>query len=144
MKQVVEIARNWIGTPYVHQSSVKGAGCDCLGLLRGVWREIRGPEPEVAPAYSMDWGDDPANPVLLHAATRHLVAKPLSDVAPGDVLIFQMRANAAPKHVGLQGETGVNATCIHVYSGHAVLESPLSAPWQRRIAARFAFPLKGV
>ena len=28
----------WIGTPYRHQASLKGVGCDCLGLVRGVWR----------------------------------------------------------------------------------------------------------
>lgn len=33
--QIIDAARDWIGTPYVHQASAKGAGCDCLGLLRG-------------------------------------------------------------------------------------------------------------
>jgi len=46
---VERIARSWIGTPYVHQASVKGVGCDCLGLLRGVWRELVGAEPEKMP-----------------------------------------------------------------------------------------------
>ena len=39
---IVAAARGWIGTPYVHQASVKGLGCDCLGLLRGLWREMAG------------------------------------------------------------------------------------------------------
>ena len=42
-------ARSWIGTPYQHQASAKGAGCDCLGLVRGVWRALWGDEPEIAP-----------------------------------------------------------------------------------------------
>ena len=33
LSRVVATARAWIGTPYVHQASVRGAGCDCLGLL---------------------------------------------------------------------------------------------------------------
>ena len=45
---IVGAARGWIGTPYRHQASLKGVGCDCLGLLRGVWRELKGEEP--APA----------------------------------------------------------------------------------------------
>ncbi len=49
MSRIVASARGWIGTPYVHQASTKGAGCDCLGLLRGVWREINGAEPESVP-----------------------------------------------------------------------------------------------
>ncbi|MFL5163197.1 MAG: peptidase P60, partial [Microvirga sp.] len=40
-------ARSWIGTPYRHQASLKGIGCDCLGLLRGVWRGVMGREPEL-------------------------------------------------------------------------------------------------
>jgi cell wall-associated NlpC family hydrolase len=33
---IVAEARTWIGTPYRHQASLKGVGCDCLGLVRGV------------------------------------------------------------------------------------------------------------
>ena len=50
-------ARRWIGTPYLHQASVRGAGCDCLGLLRGVWRAVYGSEPEAVPAYTADWSE---------------------------------------------------------------------------------------
>src|SRR5690606_25246620 len=56
-RRVVEIAREWVGTPYRHQASAKGAGTDCLGLLRGVWREIYGAEPEPVPAYTADWSE---------------------------------------------------------------------------------------
>ncbi|MEE8633091.1 MAG: hypothetical protein V3S93_01305 [Methyloceanibacter sp.] len=48
-------ARGWLGTPYHHQASVKGVGCDCLGLVRGLWRELCGPEPEAMPRYTRDW-----------------------------------------------------------------------------------------
>ncbi len=46
---IVVTARLWIGTPYLHQASLRGIGCDCLGLLRGVWRDLYGPEPEAPP-----------------------------------------------------------------------------------------------
>ena len=54
---VVAEARSWIGTPYQHQASLKGVGCDCLGLVRGVWRALYGEEPEHVPAYSRDWAE---------------------------------------------------------------------------------------
>lgn len=41
---IIAIARSWLGTPYHDQASLRGVGCDCLGLARGVWREIVGPE----------------------------------------------------------------------------------------------------
>ena len=52
---VVDAARLWLGTPYVHQASVRGSGSDCLGLIRGVWRDLYGAEPEAPPAYTADW-----------------------------------------------------------------------------------------
>jgi NlpC/P60 family putative phage cell wall peptidase len=48
--EVLVRARDWLGTPYRHQASCKGAGTDCLGLLRGIWREIHGQEPRSVPA----------------------------------------------------------------------------------------------
>ncbi len=137
-RNVADIARGWVGTPYLHQASVKGAGADCLGLLRGVWREIYGEEPETVPAYSPDWSEPQRMEVLWAAAARHLREKPLAEIAPGDVILFRMRARSVAKHLGIVGCTGTSF--IHAYSGHGVVESPLSAPWRCRIAAVFEFP----
>ena len=140
MMDVVVAARGWIGTPYVHQQATKGAGCDCLGLLRGVWREVRGAEPEAIPAYSMDWSEPQGDERLWAAAARHLRAKPLRDAVAGDVLLFRMRAGSVAKHLGIQGQAGAAPSFIHAYAGRGVVESPLSSPWARRIVARFEFP----
>lgn len=138
--QVVAAARGWIGTPYRHQASCRGAGTDCLGLLRGVWREVLGAEPEAVPPYSRDWSEPARDEALWRAAARHLRWQGEGVEAPGDVLLFRMREGAVAKHLGIAGEMGAAPTFIHAYSGHAVLESPLSAPWARRIVARFTFP----
>jgi NlpC/P60 family putative phage cell wall peptidase len=125
----------------------KGAGSDCLGLLRGIWSELHDVEPEQVPAYTMDWSEPQGEERLWQAALRHLQAKPLDHAAVGDVILFRMRAGAVAKHLGVQsGVCGsvdparADAKFIHAYSGHGVVESPLSAPWQRRIVARFQFP----
>ena len=138
---IVAEARLWIGTPYRHQASMLGAGADCLGLLRGVWRALYGPEPEAVPAYTQDWAEPSGDEVLMNAAQRWLLPKPLFEAAPGDVLLFRMRTGSIAKHLGIVSETGADAKFIHAYSGHGVIESPLSAPWERRIAARFEFPM---
>ena len=62
--QVIAAARLWLGTPYVHQASVLGAGCDCLGLARGVWRDLVGAELQAIPPYSRDWGETGVREVL--------------------------------------------------------------------------------
>ncbi|MEO0381256.1 MAG: NlpC/P60 family protein [Pseudomonadota bacterium] len=141
---IVHEARAWIGTPYVHQQAAKRAGCDCLGLVRGVWRGVIGSEPERPPAYSMDWSEPQGEELLWAAALRHLTAKPVADAAIGDVVLFRMRAGAVAKHLGVQTAIGEHPTFVHAYSGHGVVESPLSAPWARRIVARFEFPTEEV
>ncbi len=134
-------ARGWLGTPYVHQASSRGGGTDCLGLIRGVWRALYGAEPEAVPAYTMDWSEPARAEDLWQAALRHLTPVSLANTpAPGDVLLFRMRDTGVAKHLGLQGNVGPDPTFVHAYSGHAVMESPLSTPWRRRIVARFGFP----
>ncbi|WP_134679655.1 NlpC/P60 family protein [Paracoccus ravus] len=135
---VVDIARSWIGTPYVHQASLKHGGTDCLGLVRGIWRECLGSEPEILPPYTPDWGETGGEELLLAGARRVLIVA--KDAAPGDVLIFRMRPGAVAKHMGVQGEIGRVASFIHAYDRHGVVESPLSSPWRSRIVGRFRFP----
>lgn len=142
MNRVVTEARRWIGTPYRHQASTLGAGCDCLGLLRGVWRGLNGGEPEAVPAYAADWSEVSREERLWAAARRHLAEVSRHVAAPGDVILFRMRSGSVAKHLGIQGEIGAMPTVIHAYSGQAVVESPLSRPWARRIVARFRFPSK--
>jgi NlpC/P60 family putative phage cell wall peptidase len=142
-QRIVVAARGWIGTPYQHQAACKGAGCDCLGLIRGLWQEVLGQEPERPPAYSMDWSEPARIEALWEAAKRHLRPKAVTDEAPGDVFLFRMRDGSVAKHLGVAGRIGAQATFIHAYSGHGVVESPLSAPWRRRIVARFEFPQEG-
>ena len=87
--RIVAEARSWIGTPYHHATSLKGIGCDCLGLVRGVWRAVLGPEPEAAGPYSPDWAEAGGEERLLWAARRHMVEIDPADLAPGDVLLFR-------------------------------------------------------
>lgn len=137
---IVTEARQWVGTPYVHQMSRRGAGCDCLGLIRGVWRETMGYEPEVPPPYSMDWSEPQGEERLWDAALRHLT--PLKDGVsrPGTVLLFRMRAGGVAKHLGILSAAGDHPQFIHAYNRRGVIESHLSRPWARRVVARFNFP----
>jgi len=138
--RAADVALSWVGTPYRHQASCKGAGTDCLGLLRGVWRELIGAEPETIPAYSADWSEPQAQEELWAAARRHLQPKPLSCAARGDIVLFRMRAQSVAKHIGIQVAVGPKPAFAHAYSGHGVTVSPFSEPWQRRVVARFCFP----
>lgn len=140
---IVAAARGWIGTPYRHQASVQGHGADCLGLLRGVWREVLGHEPADVPAYTPDWSEPEREERLWAAAKTYLepVAAPASDA--GDVLLFRMKSGGVAKHLGILAKTGASPSFIHAYSDHGVTESTLTASWRRRIVAYFRFPVGG-
>ena len=137
---VVAAARGWLGTPYRHQASLKGQGADCLGLLRGVWRECVGAEPEPVPAYRPDWAETGAEETLLDAAGRWLRPALLDAARPGDVLLFRMSPGACVKHCAILSDAAGPGRIVHAYWGRAVVESWLSPWWRRRAAAAFAFP----
>lgn len=142
-EEVVAAARAWIGTPYEHQASCRGAGADCLGLLRGLWRELVGQEPEAAPPYAADWSETAGREELLAAAARHFPRVPREAARIGDVVVMRMAEDAVAKHVGVLARARQgHETLIHAYSGHGVMESPLTPLWSRRIVAVFRFPAR--
>lgn len=137
-RAIVQEARAWIGTPYTHQASVRGAGADCLGLLRGVWREVIGDEPQPMPPYSPDWDEVAKRDVLWRAAARYMAEA--DEMRSGDVLLFRMKRGAVAKHLGICSVAGDAARFVHAFSGHGVIENSLSLPWRRRLVGVFAFP----
>jgi NlpC/P60 family putative phage cell wall peptidase len=134
---IVAEARAWVGTPYRHQASVKGVGCDCLGLVRGVWRALVGAEPEPVPAYAPDWAEATSAETLADAAARNLVAIDVADALPGDVLLFRWRAGLAAKHAAILTTPEL---MVHAHDGAAVAEVALAPWWRRRLAYAFRFP----
>lgn len=136
-QRLLDVARSWLGTPYRHQASLKGIGCDCLGLVRGVWRETQGVEPELVPPYSSAWSEVGGRELLLEVGHRHFFLVDEPQAAPSDLLIFRLRRYSAAKHVGILSGNG---RFIHAYDGNSVVATALSQFWLRRIAAVFRFP----
>lgn len=157
---IVAAARSWLGTPYHHQASLKGVGSDCLGLIRGIWRELYGPEPEAMPPYTRDWGNATGSETLIAAACRHLVRlEDIGTAGPGDVLVFRMRDEGVAKHAGIivalpAHQRSATASLferggllerdggriVHAQEGLGVIETELGRWWRRRAAAAFSFP----
>jgi NlpC/P60 family putative phage cell wall peptidase len=135
--RVVTAARGWLGTPYHDQASIKSVGCDCLGLARGVWREVVGEEPLPVPPYSRDWGEIGRVEVLHEAAARVMLPADLALLEPGMLLLFRMYRGAIAKHCGIVTGPG---TFIHAYERLGVIEEPLTEAWRRRVAFAFLFP----
>ncbi|GIK83128.1 MAG: peptidase [Alphaproteobacteria bacterium] len=140
---IVAEARSWIGTPYRHQASLKGAGADCLGLIRGIYRAFCGPEKEPITPYSPNWAEETGQETLRDAARRHLVEIDAAQFRDGealresDVILIRVRDRGPAKHAAIASGPD---TIIHAYDRHAVAENALPAAWRRRIAYAFAFP----
>jgi NlpC/P60 family putative phage cell wall peptidase len=135
--RLIDGARGWIGTPYVHQASVKGVGCDCLGLLRGVWRELMGDEPETPPPYSGDWAESRGEETLYAALKRHFQEIDRIHAAPGDIALFRMVPRGPAKHCAIIAENGGAPTLIHARQNAQVAEEVFGRAWRRKLA--FAF-----
>ncbi|PHR94312.1 MAG: peptidase P60 [Robiginitomaculum sp.] len=136
-RRICETAVDWIGTPYLHQASTKGAGSDCLGLVRGVWRELYGAEPAMIPPYSPDWAERGEGEILKTAADSYLTPVDLAHIKPADILLFRMRVGVPAKHMAIVLEDDL---ILHAYWGRAVTKSFLSPFWRARRAYAYCFP----
>ena len=136
-ERVLAEAESWIGTPYRHGASMRGVSCDCLGLVRGIWRALYGNEPEHPGAYAPDWAEATSDDPLMEAAQRHMRSRSSGNPQPGDLLLFRWRADVAAKHLGIMTREN---RFIHAYEGHHVMASALVPQWRKRIAGIFIFP----
>ncbi|MEL6373393.1 MAG: NlpC/P60 family protein [Pseudomonadota bacterium] len=135
--QVVACANAWLGTPYHHQASRRGAGTDCLGLVRGVYRDLYGREAAKPPPYTRDWAEALGKETLLKAAAVHLQSVSRSMPLPGDVVAFRWRPDAPAKHLGIMTEPH---RFVHALEGVGVCTVTLMPWWRRRLAGVFQFP----
>jgi NlpC/P60 family putative phage cell wall peptidase len=136
-QRVVDAAMPWLGTPYRHQASLQSVGADCLGLVRGVWRELYGSEPEAMPAYTADWAEARGTETMAEAAGRHMAAIPVDAARTGDLILFRWRAGLPAKHAAI---LVAPERFIHAHDGAAVALASLSPWWRRRIGFAFSFP----
>jgi NlpC/P60 family putative phage cell wall peptidase len=134
--EIVAAARGWIGTPYRHQAALRGVGCDCLGLLAGVWREITGEEAGPLPPYTPDWAEAQGRETFAEGLRARMVEIEPGAAREGDVLLFRWRAHLPAKHAGIL--TGPERM-VHAQEGAVVTEVALSGWWKRRVAFGFGF-----
>ncbi len=112
-------------------------GRDCLGLARGVWRDVVGDEPFPIPPYSRDWVETGPRKVLADGARRMMREVAPTEIIPGALVLFRMAPRAIAKHFGF---LTASDRFIHSYERLGVVEEILTPTWRRRIAFAFLFP----
>lgn len=139
--EIVGSARRWLGTRFLHQASVKGLGCDCLGLVRGVWRDCVGKEPCQDLTYSQNWSVSQGHDVLMDAIRNNFEPDLVDTERPGRVLVFRLVGSNHAKHLAIStGQINGVPQMIHSYSTKGVVECQISAAWLRRCLGQFQFP----
>lgn len=135
MADVLEVARLWVGTPYVLGAALRGAGCDCVGLVRGVWSEYTGRPLPAAPPWRADWANDRARP-LVAAARQYLVPKDPQEAGPGDVVVLRVQGTREA-HCGILED---GDQLIHAMEAVGVVRVPF-ATYRPAVAYAASFPL---
>ncbi len=164
---MVAEARSWLGTPYVHQGRVKGAGVDCAGLVICVGHALGLTEFD-ADGYARL----PDGWRLMALCEAHMDRIGVDEIAPGDVVLLRWRRY--PQHVAIVGDASASSaqarglsagprealTLIHAYdavpgmprgAGRArarigqrgrVVEHALDAEWRARVIR--AYRIRGL
>lgn len=130
---VVESARDWLKTPWRHQMSAKGTGCDCIGLVVGVAREL-GLDSEKLPPYKRDADGETLTRLLDERLDR--IAS--SEAMAGDIAV--MRFDKYPTHLAIIGEHPFGLSVIHAsVLDRKVVEHRIDAKWRGRIIGYYRF-----
>ena len=130
-------ARSWLGTPWRHQASVKGVGCDCAGLVRGVGNALgamdcREGTPQAAEFEGYGRAPEPRR--MVKALDRFMDRRPRGTSQPGDVLL--MRFDRDPQHLAILTD---EETIVHALLRDGVVEHRLSPDWRARVVAAWGY-----
>lgn len=139
---VVATAKEWLGTRWLHQASLKGVGTDCIGLIAGVAAECGVAEADkwAHDPHRQNYGREPDHKMLLAACDAYLDRIAFAAAVPGDVLLFRFAAE--PQHFGILSRRAPDYV-IHAYAqARKVVENRLDELWRSRLVA--VYRLRGL
>lgn len=133
---IVAEAREWLGTKFAHQQACKGVGCDCIGLIRGVARNVGFTDPFVTGAARRFAGYSRSpNPESLREACAMFLSPILAqDAVEGDILVFRFERD--PMHFALITQMEPVPYMIHAHArARKVAENRIDSVWRSRVVA---------
>lgn len=138
-KQVLKIAHTWLGTPYRHQAAIKGSGCDCIGLITGIWLDVLNQMPAgfVMPPYTAWWAEETGLSLMVDNGFKYMIPIRVEDKMPGDILMYRMLRRGQTKHAGIYAG---NNEMIHAYAGHNVMKTALVNNIGAKLTHVFRYP----
>lgn len=146
-QQIIECARTWVGTAFVHQGRVKKnryieGGCDCIGLVIGIAKELKLKVVNnsvykgryISDFDTHDYGNSNTDLYYYIKKLSILDEKPISQLDISDVIIFKILNFI--DHIGIYSEKN---TIIHsIYRRKKVIEQIYDQSWKNRTFAIFS------
>lgn len=140
--QIIQTAREYVGTPFEHQGRLKGYACDCVGLLLMVADDLGLVDVDGLPLRRydyMNYHEQPLDAFVHEECKRRLIVKPISEMQDGDTLT--LRTPSVPCHVAFVSTWGGMRCMVHAYAGIGkVVENVIDKAWYRRIEGCFGIP----
>lgn len=134
---IVREARNFIGTPYLHQGRLFKKGVDCGGLVVMVARSLSLFEHD-----DLTYSDQPKADYLLRECDKFLDPKPLDlqQLQPGDVGAFYYMSPTEAQHLCIFGEYEGRLTMIHAFQKRGkVVEHTFDDFWAKRLLKVYSY-----
>ena len=131
--KIIDKAREYIDTPFIHQARKKGIGVDCIGLIVGVGKELELIDYDHTVYHRYSDGND-----LMFHMRKVFVEIDVKDRQPADVVIYWVDPSTKhPQHVGILTDIGI----IHTYDRvKKVVETHSFPTWDARITHAFQWP----
>jgi cell wall-associated NlpC family hydrolase len=135
--EVVAIARETLGTPYLHQQRVNGLALDCAGVPVHVGLRLGIRFDDIT-----NYGRLPQPAEMKKALDANLIRVSKADMQPGDVA--WIRFQQEPQHFAIVADYPHGGfSLIHAYNGAGlkkVVEHRLDEQWLARIVGVWRFP----
>ena len=133
--QIVDEARTWDGTPFLHQAALKGVGCDCVGLIRGIAVELGLAFDRAAWKAFANYPRLPNPKRMADGLAAFMVSIEPADLSHGDVVFLEWREEL-PMHLGVYATDRGRATLVHALAeAGKVCEHGFNHPWPDRLSS---------
>lgn len=138
-----ELARSWVGTPFVHQGRVPGVMLDCAGVIICIAR-ARGLVP---PDWDLaNYAQTPDKTSIVDACDLYLARIEIRDAQPNDALVIAW--DRWPQHLGILGTYAplrTERTLIHAFARDGerkpvLREHRLTSDLWRKVVRAYRWP----
>lgn len=136
---IVAEARSWCGTKFHDQAALKGVGCDCIGLIRGVGKELGIPE---ADAFANDsrfagYARLSVPRLMILGCDSYLDRISIADALPGDIALASVEIE--PQHFAFISSLDPPRV-IHAYiQAGRVVENIVDDFWRGHVLRMYRF-----